>query len=379
MILLKSFFRKKKTKIYINIFSIIITILFLLSSIKLYVNNELNEMKKETTYLIMFAKSPHEEIFSKEKEIASYKRALSLTKGKDNNIIYTPEFIENPNGSISYTEKIDYKKLDWHRLEYDSKEYPYILALNAKSCNQKLKENEIILSLEENIDYRNEYKKNYINNEINLNHKNVEYNLKIKNIIEPQKLKYVCISDNLYNNLLPKEENYIYIINLLNYDKYSEIERKWQQLEDNDFYSISVSKYYNDLNIFNKTNTLDKLTKMLKISTMISIIIFIIITIIVIKDLILEEEKDINLLKQMGYNKVQIILYSIRNLVTLDLIILATSLLFQSIVKIIINYKFNFKLKIFNIPLIIFIFLFYIITETMFLIIHQMQTKKQLL
>ena len=367
MILLKGFFRKKKTIIYIRIFSIIITILFLLNGINNYINRELDRINYESSSLIMFSLNNHEDLLKEESRVVSYKRILPLSKGTDNDIIYTPKLIEKEDGSIAY-ESIDYSKIDWNRLIYDSENYPYIFSFPASYCDIDLKDSEVILALVEDYDYRAEYKENYLNNSISLYHETKLLNLKVKNIIEPSKFNYVCISENLYTELSKQENKYIYLINAKNYQAIEELKEQWQDLEENDFYSIQNNVVYNDIETSDKKTSLSNLANMLQIATIISFIIFAIIAIFVTKDLISDEEKDILLLRKIGFNKNQIITSTLKNILLLDIIVLIISLVASLLLSILLNTLLNLSIQICSLNLLLSIIIFIILFELTFLL-----------
>lgn len=366
MILLKGFFRKKKTTIYIRIFSIIITILFLLNGINHYINEELNRIKYENSSFIMFSLNNHDELLKKEKNIVTYNRALPLSKGEDNDIIYTPKYIINNDGSISY-ESVDYSKIEWKRLIYDEENYSYILTFSASYCNTDLNDNEVILALEENIDYRQEYKDKYLDNNISFIYNQEKLDLKIKNIIESKNFKYVCISKTLYNELSKKEDKYIYLINTNNYNSIEKLKEKWKNLESNNFYSIQTNTTYYEIETENNKTSLSNLANMLQIANIISFIIFIIMVIFVTKDLISDEEENILLLRQIGYNKKQIIKNTLKNILLLDLIVILISLIFSLIISTILNIILNLSIQVFSLTLIIGITIFITIFELVFI------------
>ena len=364
MILLKGFFRKKKTIIYIRIFSIVITILFLLNGINNYINRELDRINYELSSLLMFSLNNYEELFKKEESILSYNRALPLIKGTDNDIIYTPNYIINEDGSISY-ENIDYSKIEWKRLIYDEDNYPYILAFSSSYCDVNLKDNEVILFLEEDNDYRHEYQNKYINSNISFQYNKEILSLNIKSIIEPKNFKYICISNNLYNKLVKKEDKYIYLINTKDYMNIKTLYKKWKDLETNNYYSIQINKTYYDTN---RETSLSIIANILKLALISSIIIFIIIIIIVIMDLISDEEKDILLLRQLGYNKKQIYLNILKKVLILDFLIIIISIFISVIINSLINIILDISIEFLSYKMIFIIVIVLLLFELIFML-----------
>ena len=75
------------------------------------------------------------------------------------------------------------------------------------------------------------------------------------------------------------------------------------------------------------------------------------------------EEKNINLLKQLGYNKTQIMKSTLINMLVLDIIILLISIL-----SIILNTLLDLNIQVFSIKLLFSIIVFITLFEFIFLI-----------
>lgn len=356
MILLNEFLRKKQTKSFIKILTILLCIMFLLFKLDEAVKQYFDNYEYSIRAFLMSDNIPRDDILKKEKGIKEFKRALSFEKGLDNDVIYSPAFIVNGT-AVEYAEERDPTRIEWNFLKYEDD----ILAFPASYCGNKLKENEAILFLSDK-SYNQEYAKNYINKEITFKYQGQEVPLVINSIQEPPVYNHICISDSLYNELLQKEKKYMYDIKTVDYKTQEELIEKWNKTIKSDSCKIHHPVRYKDVKSSEKANFLSNIISLLNVTNFISKIIFLIVVIIVIKDLITEEEKDISLLKHIGYTKLQNFTNSLKNMLVLDLIILtiSTVLSFLIILAFSIVTKLNFELFNFNFMLILATFIFII-------------------
>lgn len=362
MILLKGFLRKKKTRIYSKIFIIISTIIFLLNGLNNYIVAEADKMNKETTSLILFSKENRENLLKKEKMVKAYKRALGFDVGLDNDIIYKSQVRED-GSSYKMTDEDNEAKLYWDSLLYED----VILAFSASSCKVSLDDNEVILNL--NPDYYNpEYLSNYLNQEITFKYKNQGMALIIKNILDSSKFNYICISDSLYNDLIFKDANYIYDIEATNHKSQQKLKNKWADLEDNDFFKLDLTTYQNSEEAANRSDLLDNMVVMLEIANIVSLIVFLIVLLFVSKDLVSDEENNMLLLKQIGYNMMQNILNSLKNVLVLDFLSVMSSSIIYILLIGVLKLIFKISLTFLSWTFITLYFSFIFIIESLFLI-----------
>ncbi len=362
MILLKGFLRKKKTKLYIRILSLLFVVLFLLKGFSLYTKELFDEFKYKHTSFLAFARTDQENRIKKEKGITSYRRALTFDIGLDNDIIYSPPLKINGT-AVEYAEPIDTTKIVWNRLTYNDT----ILAFTASSCNKNLSNNQVILALDEK-DYEANYKDNFINKEIIFKFNNEELKLIVNDFLDAKTFNYICISDNIYNELLPNNENYIYEINTMSYKDLTEIQNNWTELK-NDFYSLEHPEKYKEVDESNKEIYLNNMVSMFNIVDIISLIIFFVLVIFVIKDLVTDEEKDILLLKEIGFNKRQSRINSLRNLFVLDGIAFLISFVICDLLTFIINSIFYINIEWMTIKSFMQISIFVFFVEVVFTMI----------
>ncbi len=364
MILLKSFLRKKKTNIYLKIFTTITIIILLLNSISSYITYEQDKLNHDTTSLVLFAKENHDDMLEKEDKIKSYRNALGFEIGIDNDIIYNPNIIMNGT-SVEYEDIIDETKLNWNSLLYNN----VILTFSSKSCGTSLNDNETILYLSKE-NYNENYLNKYLNQKINFKYNNQEISLIIKNILEPKTFNYICISDKLFNNLVKENQKFIYDIETKDYKALENLKKKWANLENNDFFNIETQTFYKTTESNDRINILNKMANILIIANFISLFIYFLILIFVSTDLISDEENNMILLKQIGYNKLQNMFNLLKNVFVLNIISLSLSLIIYKFIIFILNIMFKINLNVLNYKFIFLYLSFVIIVEYIVLIIY---------
>lgn len=214
----------------------IIIIIYLISLIiaNVFCRTEYDKIRNEYQALIINSNENISDILNNIQGITNQKRALSFYKGEDNNIIYSPNVIYNPDGSTSSSD-VDESKLIW---SYFYVEQDLIYAFSASDCNSSIGENEVILQLH-GVDKKSLPYSNAISKEIIFKYNNSLITLKIKDIVEADIYSNICISDDLYNKLLPNEKKYIYA---LRFDKYKNFQNAADKLYDLSNNNISISQ-----------------------------------------------------------------------------------------------------------------------------------------
>jgi len=250
MLIFKSFFRKKTTKVYLTLFSLLLFSIILLLSFKEYYVSLLKENYKES-YLGLVADK---------KEINKLKKIKNI----DNISEY---LIGDINSDIEY--------------------------LTLKS-NDELKNNEIILSDH----FISKYK---INDIINVKINDFVYEFRVKDIKEIQ-LREALISKEYYELLNNKSTKYEYHLTLNNWIQKEKIIKKLNK-------SINILDDYG-LTVFNsgenKTN-INNILAIINITLGVIIIIFFLIYIVSILNTLTDENKSNKLYFNLGYNRRKII------------------------------------------------------------------------
>lgn len=341
MLLMKSFLKKKKTKIYIIIFTTLFTILFLLNSFEICVNRLYGEEQMKTSTLIMYSKNNHEDVIKNFKGVNDYRRALSFNPGSDSEIIYSPKMKMSENGLLEYAEPIDKTKLIWSDLTMEKN---IILAFSSSTCENKVTGNKIDLYLPTRR-YDENLIDDYKGKTINISYYGRKISFVFNNIYKMRAIQYVCISDEIYNQLVKEEQNYNFEINIKDYESLDKFTNEYNYLEKNKEYMLHLSTYYENPEDSQQSYILSNMLDIIGTTYFISTIIFFFVTISVIQDLVMSEEKDILLLKQLGFNKYQTLLSSIKNILLLDLITISLAIIINLLLDIIINKIFKLALS----------------------------------
>lgn len=263
----------KQKKLKSKVIIIIISYYLLLLLCNVYFRSEYDNLKKDTQALIIISNEDPIDLINNATGITSKKRALSFYQGEDNDIIYSPEIIYYPNGAASYAEEVDDSKLLWSDI---SNIHNFIYAFSASDCNIELNKNEVILQIH-GIDEKYNKLSNFLNKEISFKHNDTLILFNIKEIKEADIYEHICISDELYNELLTNEEKYIYA---LRFDKYKNFENTQNNLlsieQERNLLLDFPSKNYDNSN---KESNLGNIIDFITILNWISIVIFIILII----------------------------------------------------------------------------------------------------
>lgn len=278
MLILKSFYRQKSTKIYLAIITLIFTAILAVFSIRVYnINNANYNLRK--SYLIFDAKKEEQEKIEQIKGI--------------NNIIFGIK-------STAYAT----------RAEWDVFEEPNDLILIS---NNTISPNHAVGNFEASFLFEMYTSEVYLNEE-HLEF-TIDYYLEEK---EEEEYSYLYISPNDFNNLNSKVSNYTYIVNL---DKWLDKKKVISKLEKEIPSLTNLEEHeYN-------VRTLDYSLMNIILFTVLLVIlsiIFIVVLIVNIKNILIDEHKKTRLYECLGFHKSTIKKYhslEISSLILLSLII----------------------------------------------------------
>ena len=148
--LIRSFFRKKTTKIYIIILSILLSSIFILYNFVNYFREVEENIIAEHSILIVSSNNDYYDYLQKIKNVTKIEKAIVFTPDKSYDIIVDGSYtIQDSNGNIinSYISKYDGEyKITWNELltsDFDD----YILVRNQEQRNMNLKSDEISIVL----------------------------------------------------------------------------------------------------------------------------------------------------------------------------------------------------------------------------------------
>lgn len=322
--ILKSFWRKKTTKIYL----IMLTSLFLTINC-LFIAREYVNILKERQYLKTSLvenvnTKDNFEILTKDKDIFNLKRTIIMT------------YISGLKEEAFYTNG-DY------------------FTYSTKNTKYKLKDNEIIIRLS-SLDYINKYPllEDCINKPITFKFDKEIVSLIIKDIISDNKRTELIISDNLFNRFANNSNEYRYTFGFVSEEKYYEFCNRYKDknLGKIGRYDIETAIEYEERNL------LEACSKFLKLSIYFINIIFLVIIFLVNKNIIADFQKKIDLEHKLGFKKKQIKLNTLKCLLTLHtiafIIVFFIDTLFMLILNLILKANINvLDIKIYYIYMVV--------------------------
>jgi len=356
MLLQKAFFRKKNVRIYIVILTVLFSVVLLLNGYKKYYEKLSKDFMSNHLVLVIKANKDNKDLIENEDKLKSYQRILSFDEEKDNSIILNPPITKGKG-----VEKGEHSsKLYWDSLEFNGK----VLVFHASFIDKILEDNETIL-VTNDYNTKSEFINDYLNETINFNYHDEKISFKVKEVVEPISIPYICISDNLYNDLLTNEEDYIYYGELKEYSYLEDIQKEWEKEIKNNEIMVESLSYFKDEEL-NMNDNYQNIINILKIANIISMIIFYIIIVITIKNLVIDEHKDIILLRQMGYNNKQNIFNILKNLILLDLITTLLDLIIYILIIFIFNLVLGWKLDSFDYQFMLLTIILIIVIEIVF-------------
>lgn len=331
-ILIKSFIRKKTTKLFILIFSTLIFIILILFIFNKYYNNFINNIYNENTYYILKSNKNIYDKLLENKNISNLENVIVFEYASSSNGNYSKYLIDCEND--------------------------YIIGISSNKV--KLNINDIIV-------YSSIDNTSLEGNNISLIINGETWNFNIKKVYNSN-FSRIYLNQNLFINLLNEQKTYYYTFNLKNYKLNIETIKKIDDVID-----IKLVKKIDSDKTINTINKLENIIFILNIITIIVIISFLILLLIYIINFFNEGYRSNYCEYLIGFNKKYI-----KKLLLFEVnIIIILSLLFSFIVYIIIitilKYKFSINLNFINInAIIISLLLFNIISILMLCLKNKM-------
>lgn len=349
MILLKSFFRKKITKVYLIILCILIISYFLLSSLIVYFTDTQNEIYSKYSEIVVINNFDIYDELSQIKDVKNIERILAFKENKDYKIFVDANYeIYDSNGNLVDSQHNEDNKIMWEVMEREQLE-DYVLVYPASRYGYELKDDEMIIAI--NDFWYDSYEKSSYNEIINqkigffYNNQNIEFN--ICDVIKVN-MSSLLISDNLYNELIEKKDLFVYTAKASSLKSESKIKQELKNISDEDSYIFSVASYYKD-DASDRISSLYDLLDILKLASYLSIFVFLIVLFIIIKNIINDSKKNYLINRKLGFNKNQIKIEILKELLVLFMLSALISILCLMFLIILINAYFSIKLSMISI------------------------------
>lgn len=353
--ILKSFIRKKTTKIYFVIICLIMTALTIITCFEGYFEYLKNKIYSDNSVLIVEGKKNYYDFFINNNNVKNVERTLILSslntdEGPFVNCSYE---IFDANGNV--IEKYDSNSENELSITWEDIYIDYhtndIIVKNSKDRNKNLMEHEVEVGIRKSLYNQFEFDKSfekYIGENIKLKLNDEQLNFQISNIYSSDKFKgpEILISEQIFNELLMQEEKYIYTMNIVNYQEVNNI---IHMLEKKDLDTTFSIKTFFENGEGYQISSIYSLLGYLSLASVIFIIVFIIVLIVILKNIIIDSKKNIEIERKIGYSKFQIKLNLIYRLnILLNVSYIFSILLSWCISKFVstfynINLTFNFK------------------------------------
>ena len=311
--IIRSFFRQKRTKIYI----FIITILLIFSSLLFAAIRYLDKVNNEKYYAIS--------LFYIESSKIDY-----------NQLSNSDDFI-NIHKALKFRYDDDiFKQEDLGEFELDN----MVLVYADENNKYNLKDNEVIIIFNRNSYDNNESRfKESLNQNIKFYFKDEDIILKIKKFEKDNRSKLI-ISKTLFDNLNLEYENNIYTTNF----KSEDLADKYNYSQFFNYEDIYLNLDTETASNFIYRENLKNNLKIVQYATLICIGVFILLLIVVNKNIISDLKNNLILEKRLGYNNYQISINILKRLSTLHLICYFITLIVTLTAIISFNIFFNNKI-----------------------------------
>lgn len=336
MILLKDFFRKKSSKIFILIFVFIVFTIEVVFNFKSYYENFITNSYNETTYFLLKSDKDLYTTLSSNNKIKNIEKVILFENSKEEiTNINKMIFLDPENNNIIVKQK------------------------------SKLKDNESIIEVSPEM----------LNNE-KIEKIDFVYNDEIIKLdivkLEKSTFSRVYISESKFKELSNKSEQYSYIFNINDYKRMNSLAsdlKKEKSIND-----VSLIHAYQKTNAIETVLKYEKVLDLLNKGLLVVGIVFCGIYILMLKNIINDEVDNMKIEKLIGFSKKQIIKSLLLKVILSNIISIIIATILNVITNVILN-TINVRLDIFNVNMFTCIVLFSIFV-TCFLSASKLLNKK---
>ena len=296
MILLKCFLRKKTTKIYLVIFSILLLSIITLSSFINYYSSVINKIYERTAYITIECKTDCYKEIKKYKSVVHIQPILLLKPNYEDNVLGRAGYqIMDQHGNILDSRAPEENlRINWDDFIFHyTKEYIMVISNDERNLN--LDKNDIALGLPKimsSYDYfykpLEEIKEDLIGDDISLYLDEQKHVFKIGTTYDTY-FPEMTISSDKFNKLIKKSNTYAYKLITNDKEEAIRMERRLEKLDN--IIDVYRNQMYNegDNEIDNR---LGELIDILRIVSYLVIFAFSFAFITIIKKYLKDESKD---------------------------------------------------------------------------------------
>lgn len=338
MLLLIGFLRKKTTKIYLLTFTVLFSVILVISSFINYYSFLNDELFKSNSFITIISKNDYYDILSKHKHISSFEKAILFTPD------YSCSILANHNSDSKFENSIYWDDF-------------FIKGLSTNNnaifvfSDSDLSNDQIDLGIESNVLQRLDENEFIIDSiagkSLSIYHSDVKFEFTINNIYEST-FSEMRVSEKVFQNLLEKEDYFVYKVITENYTSADSLVEELKEYETDEDYIISFSQKQTVTATGQDVAKLKELINTLRYSSYIIVFIFAIIFSIVENNIIQDESNIIKTERLLGFNKKHILFYMFLKITFLIILSILISLSFSILTQSLINYMYGLKLNINN-------------------------------
>lgn len=364
MIILKSFFRKRTTKIYFIIFCIMFTSIMTIFSFTNYYAKIIDDLFSNNSLMIVSSNIDHYNKIQKTDVVKNIESVVLLKPNKQMNTVKSlPEYIDGVLVGGNEAAQDSLSDISWTVLTLTKLDS--VLVLPGSKNGVQLKDNEISIGIREDnyVGFHNDIKK-IIGKPIGfyLNEESINF---VINSFFPSQWPIFLVSDNVYQQLFEKSKMYSYKVLVNNDMKSRNLLEELKKIDTSEDFKAIVETTYNNEDGNTVARFLD-LSDALTFISYIVIVILIIIFIIIIKNIVNDSKKNIMLEKKIGFSNLIIKKNIFLQLTCFGFLSLILSYIISIILNNFINYMFKLNIEIINLFLGVVI---YLIMLTIFAVI----------
>jgi len=347
--IIKSFFRKATTKIYVILLVTVITVVAILNSSNINLRKRIDNVYYNTNlFIVSSSENPYQDLIN-DKRLDNVRRAIEFTSAT--------EFDEMVEGDYNRNHPIS-----WILLSY----YGNSAMLTYKDDSNMLNDNEILLGLD-SLTYSNSINilDKYEGKLIQVLYKEKEHTFVIKGLYDAGMFAEFKIASSTFDELLQEETNSI-ITSKVKEEKYhKQILNDYKYLEKNDKDKIGIASFFdsredsNYQSLEQYKSELNNLNKAIYVLYIVFLVMFIIISKNILEDLRI----NIKLERLLGYNNKDVKINILKRLFSLYTVNLIISMIASIVIAIIFNKVNSGDLIIFNYSYFIKITLFLLVTN----------------
>lgn len=344
MILVKGFFRKLSSKIYLTIFIVLLTSIIVLFSFKNYYTELLNQKYREKSFMVVISDDDYYDKLNGYKKVTNVEEILTFEPGKKYDTIVYEDYIGMNDGTVIDARLTGaYSKVNWESfIAEPHSDDTFLIVLPANRYDLTLSDNEIIFALDSfTYQYEEDKLLQIKDSKVDFYYNNGSYEYTINDFVQ-KKIPGAIISNAEFEKLKKMHGKHAYIVELDSQEASIKLQKKIEKASN--VKVINCQRQY-DQDGLNSVKLMD-LIDILKFSSQVVVIILCVIVLIAMKNILSDSKKNILLEKKLGYSNLQIKFYLLVELLLLISIALIVSTLFSFCINTMINMYFEFQLLV---------------------------------